>query len=163
MEENFQYKFYLDEGINAFYEGKYDNSIEFLNKSIQIKNDFDISYFFRAACHQAKENWDEAMLDYTKAIQLNPKMTDAYYNRAKIILSRKDIINPKIENAIEDLKKAIELDDKFIDAMYAMAAGLKKLGKYEEAIEYLDKIIKIEPDAVNARALKKLILTKYTN
>lgn len=163
MEENFQYKFYLDEGINAFYEGKYDNSIEFLNKSIQIKNDFDVSYFFRAACYQAKENWDEAMLDYTKAIQLNPKMTDAYYNRAKIILSRKDIINPKIENAIEDLKKAIELDDKFIDAMYAMAAGLKKLGKYEEAIEYLDKIIKIEPDAVNARALKKLILTKYMN
>ena len=163
MEENFQYKFYLDEGINAFYEGKYDNSIEFLNKSIQIKNDFDVSYFFRAACYQAKENWDEAMLDYTKAIQLNPKMTDSYYNRAKIILSRKDIINPKIENAIEDLKKAIELDDKFIDAMYAMAAGLKKLGKYEEAIEYLDKIIKIEPDAVNARALKKLILTKYMN
>ena len=102
-------------------------------------------------------------MDYTKAIQINPKMTDAYYNRAKIILSRKDIINPKIENAIEDLKKAIELDNKFVDAMFAMAAGLKKLAKYNEAIEYLDKIIEIEPDAINAKALKKLILTKYLN
>lgn len=163
MEEKFQYKFYLDEAIDDFYKGKFDDAILKLDKSIEIKNDFEVSYFYRAACYQALEKWDMAMLDYTKAIQLNPKMTDAYYNRAKIILSRKDIINPKIENAIEDLKKAIELDDKFIDAMYAMAAGLKKLGKYEEAIEYLDKIIKIEPDAVNARALKKLILTKYMN
>ena len=163
MEENFQYKFYLDEGINAFYEGKYNEAIEFINKSIKLKNDFEISYFYRATCYQAKENWDEAMMDYTKAIQINPKMTDAYYNRAKIILSRKDIINPKIENAIEDLKKAIELDNKFVDAMFAMAAGLKKLAKYNEAIEYLDKIIEIEPDAINAKALKKLILTKYLN
>ena len=47
--------------------------------------------------------------------------------------------------------------------MFAMAAGLKKLAKYNEAIEYLDKIIEIEPDAINTKALKKLILTKYLN
>ena len=31
------------------------------------------------------------MMDYTKALSIDDKMTDAYYNRAKIILSRKDI------------------------------------------------------------------------
>ena len=163
MEEKFQYKYYLDEGIKDIYEGKFNDAIEKITKSIEVKNDFDVSYFYRAVAHQSLENWDEAMLDYTKSIQLNEKMTDAYYNRARIILSRKDIKNPKIENAIKDLNKALELDDKFIDAMYALAAVLKKLGKYEEAISYLDRIIKIEPDAVNARALKKLIETKYLN
>ena len=85
-------------------------------------------------------------------------MTDAYYNRANIILSRKDIENPKIENAVEDLKKALELDEKFIDALFAMAAAYKKLGQYHNALEYLEKLLEIEPDAIYAKALKNLSL-----
>ena len=122
---------------------------------------WEISYFYRAVANQALEKYDEAMLDYTKAIQINNKMTDAYYNRANIILSRKDIENPKIENAVEDLKKALELDEKFIDALFAMAAAYKKLGQYHKALEYLEKLLEIEPDAIYAKALKKLILEKY--
>ena len=98
------------------------------------------------------------MLDYTKALQINDKMTDAYYNRARITLSRKDIENPDINKAVSDLEHALELDDKFVDAMYAMAAAYKKLGDYHKALVYLEKLLKIEPDAVNAKALKKLIL-----
>ena len=37
----------------------------------------------------------------------------------------------------------------------------KKLEHYDTAIEYLDRLLKLEPDAVNAKALKKLILQKY--
>ena len=101
------------------------------------------------------------MLDYTKALQLDSKMTDAYYNRARIILTRKDIDNPNIENAVKDLEEALKLDDKFIDAFYAMAAAHKKLGNYHKALEYLEKLLELEPEAVHARALKKLILQKY--
>ena len=101
------------------------------------------------------------MLDYTKALQINDKMTDAYYNKAKITLSRKDIANPDIKKAISDLEKALELDDKFVDALFAMAAAYKKLGDYHKSLEYLEKLLEIEPQAVNARALKKLILQKY--
>ncbi len=163
MEEKFQYKYYLDEGVYDFQEGRFADAIEKITKSINVKNDFEVSYFYRAACYQALEKWDEAMLDYTKAIQLNNKMTDAYYNRARIILSRKDIENPKIENAIKDLELALELDDKFIDAYYAMGAALKKTGEYKKALEYLNCALELEPNAINARALKKLIETKYLN
>ena len=161
--EEFQYKYYLDEAIEDFYKGKFEDAIFKLDKSIEVKNDFEISYFYRAACYQALEKWDMAMLDYTEAIRLNPKMTDAYYNRARIILTRKDIINPKIENAVLDLEIALSLDEKFIDALFAMAAAKKKLGEYNEALSYLDKLLEIEPDAINAKALKKLLLSKYVN
>ena len=155
------YKTYLDEGIADINNGKYSEAIEKIDKSIELKNDWEISYFYRAVSNQALEKYDEAMLDYTKALQINNKMTDAYYNRANIILSRKDIENPKIENAIEDLEKALELDGKFIDALFAMAAAYKKLGQYHKALEYLEKLLEIEPDAIYAKALKKLILEKY--
>ena len=155
------YKTYTDKGIELLYKGEYSQSIEMFNKSIELKNDWEIPYFYRAAAHQALNELDDAMLDFTKAISLNENMTDAYYNRAQIVLTRKDIPNPDINKAILDLEKALELDDKFIDALFAMAAAYKKLGDYHKALEYLELLLQIEPKAIQANALKKLILQKY--
>lgn len=155
------YKKYLDDGIFDIRDGNFAEGIKKINQSLEIKKDWEIPYFYRAAAYQALEEFDNAILDYTKAIQLNSQMTDAYYNRAYISLIRKDIPNPNIEKAVSDLEKALELDPKFIDALYAIAAAQKKLGNYHKALEYLEKLIQIEPDAVNAKALKKLIIQKY--
>ncbi len=155
------YKKHLDEGIYDINCGKFQAAIEKINKSIELRNDWEIPYFYRAVAYQAMENFDNAMLDYTKSLQLNPKMTDAYYNRAKITLSRKDVENPDIMTAVKDLEKALELDEKFLNALYAIAAAHKKLGNYKIALSYLDKLLEIEPEAVNARAFKKLLLQKY--
>lgn len=155
------YKYFLDNGIYKIQSGNFEDGIKDINKSLELKNDWEIPYFYRAVAFQALEKLDEAMLDYTKSIQLNPEMTDAYYNRAKIILSRKDIDAPKVENAVSDLEKALDLDKNFIDALFAMAAAQKKLGNYHKALEYLERLLELEPQAVHARALKKLLLQKY--
>ena len=155
------YKKYLDDGIWDINNGKFQDGIKKIEKSIELKSDWEIPYFYRAVAFHSLEQYDNAILDYTKAIQINSKMTDAYYNRAKIILTRKDIKNPDINLAVSDLEKSLELDEKFLEAMYAIAAAHKKLGNYELAVEYLDKLLSIEPDAVQARALKKLLLQKY--
>ncbi len=161
--DNKDYKYFLDEAIFDIENGKFDEAIEKLNKSIELKNDFEISYFYRAAAFQALEKWDDAMLDYTTAIQINDKMTDAYYNRANIILSRKDIQNPKIENAVCDLEKALELDPNFNDALFSIAAAKHKLKQHKEALPYLEKLLNNSPEHIYAKALKKLILQKYMN
>lgn len=155
------YKYYLDNGIFDIQNGRFQSGIDNINKSLELKNDWEIPYFYRAVAYQALEDFDEAILDYTKALQLNEKMTDAYYNRAKILLSRKDIESPDINRAVSDLEKALEFDPNFVEALYAMAAAKKKLEKYNEALTYLDRLLEIEPEAVHARALKKLLLNKY--
>ena len=155
------FKYYLDNGIADFHGGKFKSALENLDKAIELNKNFAVSYFYRGAVYHSIENYNEAMLDYTKAISLDEKMTDAYYNRAKIILSRKDIDNPDIKKAISDLEKALELDDKFADALYAMAAAYKKLEDYHKALEYLERLLQISPEHVFGRALKKLILQKY--
>ena len=155
------YKIFLDNGIENINNGKFQDGIDCINKSLELKKDWAIPYFYRAVAYDAMEDYDEAMLDYTKALQMDDKMTDAYYNRARIILSRKDIENPIIENAVKDLEKALELDENFIDALYAMAAAKKKLGDYHASLVYLERLLKLQPDSIWARALKKLILQKY--
>ena len=155
------YKYYLDYGIYDIQDGKYADAIEKFDKSIGLKNDWEIPYFYRAVANQALENFDDAILDYTKALEFNPRMTDAYYNRAKILLSRKDIENPDLNRAVSDLEKALELDPNFAEALYAMAAAQKKIENYNEALVYLDRVLELQPDFIHARALKKLILNKY--
>ena len=155
------YKYYLDNGIFDIQDGKFSDAIEKINKSLELKNDWEIPFFYRAVANQALENLDEAILDYTKALQFNPNMTDAYYNRAKILLSRKDIETPDFNRAISDLEKALELDPKFVNALYAMGAAQKKVENYHKALEYLNKAIELAPDFIHAKALQKLILTKY--
>ena len=155
------YKKLLDQGIYDIQDGMFESAIKNINQSLELKRDWEIPYFYRAVAYQALEQFDEAMLDYTKALQINPNMTDAYYNRAYINLTRKDISNQDLEKTLQDLQKAIELDPKFIDALYAMACLQKKLGNYHETLIYLEKLLQIQPDSINARALKKLILQKY--
>ena len=115
----------------------------------------------QSGAYDALKNVDNAMLNYTKAIQLNPNMTDAYYNRAKIILSDNNATVAEIKNAMADLETALSQDEKFVDALFAMAAAYKKLGDYHKSLEYLEKLLEISPDAIHAKALKKLLLTKY--
>ncbi len=154
------YKNLLDLGIDLIYKGDFNSAIDKITASIELKGDWEISYFYRAVAYQALEKMDEAILDYTKALKLNPKMTDAYYNRAKIMLERKDC-EVDIKKVISDLDNALKLDENFIDALFAMAAAQKKIGDYHKALEYLERLLKIEPNAIHARALKKLLLQKY--
>ncbi|MCQ2738769.1 MAG: tetratricopeptide repeat protein [bacterium] len=154
-------KKFLDIGIFNIQDGKYNEGIKNINKAIEVKNDWEIPYFYRGVAFQALEKYDDAILDYTKALSINNKMTDAYYNRARIILTRKDIQNPPYERAILDLEKALQLDDCFIDALYAMAVAKMKVEKYNESLNYLEKLLKIQPDSINAKALRKLLLIKY--
>lgn len=156
-----EYKELLDNAIEKIYSAKFEEAIELLNKSIELKNDFEVSYFYRAVAYHSLEKYTDAILDYTKTIKLNPKMTDAYYNRAKIIIENKNSTISELTRAKEDLKTALEQDEKFVDALYAMACTEKKLGEYHSALEYLERLLNIVPDAIHAKALKKLILTKY--
>ena len=154
-DKKFKEKFHLSIGIQEINKGNFLEGIKNLDKSLKINPKSDIAHFYKAVAYHSLNNIDLAYQNYSKTIELNKKMVDAYYNRGQLII--KD--NPK--QALDDFVTAVALDPKFIDAYYAIAAIQKNLGHYKDAIKNLDKILEIEPMAVNAKALKKLILTKY--
>lgn len=154
-DEEFVAKYYLSTGIHELNKGNFLESIKNFDESLKHNDKSEITYFYKAAAYQSLNNTDLAYENYTKAIELNNKMVDAYFNRGQLML--KD--NPK--QALDDFVSAVALDPNFIDAYYAIAAIQKNLGEYENAIKNLDKILELEPMAVNAKALKKLIMNKY--
>lgn len=154
-DDDFSEKFYLSMGILEINSGKFSDGIKNLEEALKHNPGSDIALFYKGAAYQSIGEDDKAVDAYTKAIKINKGMIDAYYNRGKILFRTE----PK--KALDDFVSAVALDPKFIDAYYSIAAIQKNMGQYQEAVKNLDKILEIEPNAVNAKALKKLILTKY--
>ena len=156
-----EYKEYLEKGIQETNEGKFDDALHSLNRAISLKNDDALAYFSLAIVFHNINEPQAAYENYTKAIVLKPDMVDAYFNRAQALLMKKDIDDETLKLVLDDLDHAIRLDEKFVDALYYKAVVQKKLKDYKGAVETLDKVISIEPNAVYSKALKILIMQKY--
>ena len=154
-DKDFNEKYYLSLGITDVNEGNFPEAISSLDEALTLNPNSEVAYFYKAICFHSLNRTAEAYENYTKAIELNKNMVDAYFNRGQLLFKT----NPK--QALDDFVSAVALDSKFIDAYYSIAAIQKNLGQYKEAIKNLDKIIELEPQAVNAKALKKLIENKY--
>ena len=154
-DKEFSEKYYLSLGISEINTGNIPEAIHNFDQALKFNKNSAIIHFYKGVAYQSANNTEEAIDSYTEAIKLNKNMIDAYFNRGQLLF--KD--NPK--EALDDFVTAVALDPKFIDAYYSIAAIQKKLGQYKEAVQNLDKILEIEPNAVNAKALKKLIENKY--
>ena len=120
-----------EQGQAAFYylakieyqEGKYDESIKYYDKIIELTPNDPELYFNRGAAEGMLMNSEGSIKDYDKAIVLKPDYKEAYANRgvAKInLLTKKGNIQPTKEqttDACADLKKAKQLGDKSVDDM----------------------------------------------
>lgn len=154
-DKDFEEKYYLSLGISDVNTGNFVDAIKSFDEVLNLNEKSELAYFYKGICYHSLGKTDDAFTNYTNAIKLNKNMVDAYFNRGQLMFK----INQK--QALDDFVSAVALDDKFIDAYYSIAAIQKDLGQYKEAIMNLDRIIELEPQAVNAKALKKLIEKKY--
>lgn len=155
------YKYFLNLCIEDTNKGNFDSALKSVEKAIELNPQNALSYFSKAIIYHNLNQLRAAYENYEKAITLDEKMIDAYYNKAQTILGFDNPTEEELKEALSDLDKAVQLDEKFIDAHYYSAIIKKKLKDYQGAIESLNKVLDIEPQAPYSRALKKLIEQKY--
>ena len=95
---------------------------------------FQLGYAFTAL-----QKLDEAKIQYQKAIELNPKMSEAYLNLGLTLLDS----NPA--GATAPLQKAVELLPNLARAKFALGVAYERSGKTPEAIEQYQEAEKIDP------------------
>lgn len=98
-------------------------------------------YIRRGLRAKAEGQMEEAIQEYSKAIDKDPRNAAAYNNRGIVY----DDLE-QYERAIEDYDKAIELDSNNVLAYNNRGVAYDNLGQYEKAIEDYDKAIKLDPD-----------------
>ena len=87
----------------------------------------------------------EAELELKKAISLNPKYANAYYNLAVLFIGQGNL-----EKAELELKKAIKLKSDFAIAHYNLGFILKDQGRLKEAESYTQKALEVDPQLTDA-------------
>jgi Tfp pilus assembly protein PilF len=99
------------------------------------------AYLLRGRAFEKDGQVDRAVADYTKAITLNPKFTEAY-NNLGMIYGKARIY----DQAIEIFSKSISLDPKHATSFNNRGRTYIYLGQYEKALEDLNRAIALNHD-----------------
>lgn len=129
----------FDDGIKEMESRNFSKAIELFTKALSIKEDGAI-YYNRGVCYGQIGEYQNAINDFTKTIESNPDLSDAYNGRGLGYYSLKEY-----EKAIADFSKAIELNTINSDAYFNRGKAYKDIGEYYKAIYDFAKTVVIVP------------------
>lgn len=144
-------------------------------KAITLDPNYFMGYFVRALIRADRNEFNKAIKDYTKAIELNLDFADAFYNRGISWqnLDKKDKAFADFDKAIENYEKAIEINPKDVElyiwngnAWYNKKNDHDKMITYENAIKNYNKAIDINPNypiAFYNKAQAEITKKEYEN
>jgi len=116
---------------------------------VQPGQDSPVDYTSRGISHLKKEQIDDAISDFNKAIELNPGNAAVYISRGTAYYNQ-----GQIDNAIYD--KAIALNPKFAAAYNMRGVAHYKQGNRDKAISDYDKAIELNPEYAVAKKNRDL-------
>ena len=88
---------------------------------------------------------EEAELELKKAISLNPKYANSYYNLGVLYMGQENF-----EKAELEFKEAIKIKSDFTIAYYNLGFILRNLGRLKEAESFNQKALEINPQFTDA-------------
>ena len=101
-----------------------------------------IAWDLLGATNKLLGNFEEALKNFKKAIEINPDYENAYYNMGVVLLDNYD----KPKEAIDSFRKCLSLNSQNAAAYNNIGNSLRSLGRLKEAIYALRKSTLIEPN-----------------
>ena len=130
--------------LQAFFVSSFPSSINVINKALLFTSDPKTSaalYALRAIPHSQKGDLKQALEDYNKAIQLDPKNHTYYKVRAAFYNRLEDF-----DKAEADYTTAIKLNPKDADTYKSRGELYESQKRYSEAIKDYKAILKLAPE-----------------
>ena len=126
--------------------GNIKESVEYYNKSIELKSDYFYSYNNRGTGYFRLKKYAKAVKDYTISIELKDDYYLGYHNRGLTYFKLK-----KYKKAISDYKKAMKLTDDTAIIVYDLALVYEKIKNKSKAIFYFNEYLKSAGTSDTAR------------
>lgn len=162
----FAYAFYIEKGIQAVAEHRrkiafaglaaigllysywtfqqtkiWENSGTLWSHVIQYYSNTPLPFGNRANFYRDEGMLEEALADYSRAIQLDPQRHASFNSRGKLYFD-----NGQFELALEDYRKAISIEPNNGEYHTNLGATLGMLGRIPEAIEAMSRGLELRPN-----------------
>ena len=130
MEKNERIKELFESAMKKMIKDKLGESIDLLDEIITVDPDNRLAFMARGTVYLKMGNGQNAILDFSRAIEIDEFHPRAYHLRG---LAR-DLVGDT-DDALSDISKAIELDPEYGAAFYSRATLLTKMGQEDAAAE----------------------------
>jgi tetratricopeptide (TPR) repeat protein len=135
-------------GKEYYRQADYAKAIKHFSEAIKQDPDRWKLYYYRGMAYQGYNQIDSAIIDFSKALELIPKI-EKWYSKlphdewADIYLFRGILYHQKsrYESAISDFNQALKLYPETKGAYYYRGMSQEKLNKYREAMEDYTRVI----------------------
>lgn len=108
---------------------------------LKIQPDNIINLLILGTIHAQLKEFETAIDFFTKAIKINPNLTEAHYALGNALRDK-----GQIDEAISSFLKVIQLDQNYMEAYINLGFIYYESGRLEEAITYYQKAIQINPN-----------------
>ena len=135
----------IQELINLYHSGKLTivekKVIELIKKN---PKSFVLYNLFGAVLGNQK-NFDKAVINYKKSIEINPDYAEGHNNLGSALYKL-----GKFNEAIDSYQRALKIKPNFTEAYNNLGLAFEDLGKFNEAIDSYQRAIKINPEYAEA-------------
>ena len=148
----------IAQALKAHNDGNYEKSIKLYSEAVELKpmdNVLSIVYNHRGMAYFMCSEYDNALNDFTKAIQTNQNSHRAYGNRAIIYK-----LYQSYEEAINDFNKSIELRHNQPETLKHLAKAYFEDSQFTNALQTINLALDLEPEDEVAQNLQKKISKK---
>ena len=140
---------YCKQGLSAHRASKLDLAIEYYTRCIDYgdvtQKHLARAFNNRGFAYYEKGEYDRAIADYDRAIQLTPDYAYAFSNRGNVYDHKGEY-----DRAIADYDQVIRLKPDHALSFYNRGIAYRLKGEYEQAIRDYDRAIELKPDYANA-------------
>lgn len=131
-----------DIGLVYFYRERYDQAIPHFERAVQLKPGFAPAINGLGNAYSAQGDWDKAIEAYQKIIE------DVFYGTPHFALSNMGLAyyqKGDYVRAEKNFLEALKLNPDFINALGGLATTYIAQGRYEEAVQKLERAVRKEP------------------
>ncbi|MGJ8562438.1 MAG: tetratricopeptide repeat protein [Alphaproteobacteria bacterium] len=99
--------------------------------------------YFRGICYERLKQWDEAVADFKRVLEVDPDNADALNYLGYTWVDR----NENLDEAFSMIRKAVALEPESGAIVDSLGWAHYKLGQYEEARVQLEKAVELSPSS----------------
>lgn len=136
-------------------EKKFDQSLKYLDKVIQVKKDYSAAYFLMVQVYEQKGKINEAIKKLEELKTINSFDSQAAFQLGLLYYQAQ-----KVNLAQKELERAVGIDPNYSNARYYLGLIYSENGEREKAIREFEKIKQLNPESQEVKKILENLKAK---